>query len=247
MLNTNPGVFSYQMLNILVVGIFSLISHNAVKTSLRCVTFPDVPDDNSGSDNYHKGVMMKVRNMVRGGAVAALSLGLASLGTGMGLTANHSPSGGSVPSHATTGGPRLLSPALAEIMNPQLVCDPGVTCGTPQAVELLTSRTYDGQTFAVWQMAVPAYSGWTAVGCGVGILAGGVADVIQGGTDAVTDVGEYELAVRCFKGSLGAAITSILKSVLIVPQNSSENPGVSSAFKQANIITSSQGDILHAS
>jgi len=35
---------------------------------------------------------MKVRNMVRGGAIVALSLGLASLGTGMGLTAAHSPS-----------------------------------------------------------------------------------------------------------------------------------------------------------
>jgi len=31
---------------------------------------------------------MKVRNIVRGGAVVALSLGLASLGTGMGLTAD---------------------------------------------------------------------------------------------------------------------------------------------------------------
>jgi len=31
---------------------------------------------------------MKVRNIVREGAVVALSLGLASLGTGMGLTAN---------------------------------------------------------------------------------------------------------------------------------------------------------------
>ncbi len=67
MLNTDPGAFSDQMPNILVVGIFSLTCHNAVKTSRIRVMFPDVPDDNSGSDNYHKGVMMKVRNMVRGG------------------------------------------------------------------------------------------------------------------------------------------------------------------------------------
>ncbi|KJE75667.1 hypothetical protein [Ferrimicrobium acidiphilum] len=33
---------------------------------------------------------MKVRNMVQGGAIVALSLGLASLGTGMGLTAKKS-------------------------------------------------------------------------------------------------------------------------------------------------------------
>ncbi len=33
---------------------------------------------------------MQVRSMVRGGAVVALSLGLASLGTGIGLTANES-------------------------------------------------------------------------------------------------------------------------------------------------------------
>jgi hypothetical protein len=34
---------------------------------------------------------------------------------------------------------------------------------------------------------------------------------------------------------------------LIVPQNSSESPGVSSASNQAKIITSRQGDMLHAS
>jgi len=33
---------------------------------------------------------MKVRNMVQGGAIVALSLGLASLGAGMGLTASQS-------------------------------------------------------------------------------------------------------------------------------------------------------------
>jgi hypothetical protein len=78
MLDTDPGAFSCQMPNILVVGIFSLISHNAVKTSPRCVRFPDVPDDNSGSDNYHKGVKMKVPGMVGGGTVA-LSFRLASV------------------------------------------------------------------------------------------------------------------------------------------------------------------------
>jgi hypothetical protein len=47
------------------------------------------PDDNPGSDNYHQGVMMKVRKMVGGGAIVALSIGLVSLGTGLGAAANH--------------------------------------------------------------------------------------------------------------------------------------------------------------
>ena len=55
MLNTDSGAFRYQMLNILVVGIFSLISHNAVKTSPTRVRFTIAADDSSGSDNYHKG------------------------------------------------------------------------------------------------------------------------------------------------------------------------------------------------
>jgi hypothetical protein len=79
MLNTDPGAFSDQMPNTLVVGIFSLFSHNAVKTSPTRVRFSIVPDDNSGSDNYHKGVMMKVRNMVQGGAALAVASLLASL------------------------------------------------------------------------------------------------------------------------------------------------------------------------
>jgi len=88
MLNTDPGAFSDQMPNTLVVGIFSLFSHNAVKTSPTRVRLSIVPDDNSGSDNYHKGVMKKVRNMVRGGTVVAISLALVGIGTGSSLTAS---------------------------------------------------------------------------------------------------------------------------------------------------------------
>ncbi|WP_298334326.1 hypothetical protein [Ferrimicrobium sp.] len=47
---------------------------------------------------------MKVRNMVRGGAVVALSLGLASLGTGIGLTANESPVVQAQPGETVGGG-----------------------------------------------------------------------------------------------------------------------------------------------
>ncbi|WP_298403980.1 hypothetical protein, partial [Ferrimicrobium sp.] len=39
-----------------------------------------------GTDQYHQGVTMRVRNIVLGGAVIALGLGLASVDTGMGLT-----------------------------------------------------------------------------------------------------------------------------------------------------------------
>lgn len=49
-----------------------------------------VPDDSSGSDDYQKEVMVKVRNIVVGGAVLAASLGVTSLGAGMGLTASQS-------------------------------------------------------------------------------------------------------------------------------------------------------------
>ncbi len=49
------------------------------------------PDDNSGSDDYHKGVMIELRNMVRGGAIVVVSLGLASVETGLQLSAHDTP------------------------------------------------------------------------------------------------------------------------------------------------------------
>ncbi len=67
---------------------------------------------------------MKVRNIVRGGAVVALSLGLASVGTGMGLTAAHSPSKDVTSSPAVATAQTTSGSAVS----PDLVCDPGVTC-----------------------------------------------------------------------------------------------------------------------
>jgi hypothetical protein len=40
---------------------------NTMKTSPQYVRVMFTPDDNSGSDDYHKGVMMELRNIVRGG------------------------------------------------------------------------------------------------------------------------------------------------------------------------------------
>jgi hypothetical protein len=50
--------------------------------------FSIVPDDNSGSDDYHQGGNDEGKEHGSRGAVVALSLGLASLGTGTGLTSS---------------------------------------------------------------------------------------------------------------------------------------------------------------
>jgi|GEM_PF-6516992 len=96
---------------------------------------------------------MKVRNIVRGGAVVALSLGLASLGTGMGLTADHNTvAPGSTTGHIpiSTASQDTLTPTLTtplvtgtsenladilpvaqgEVANPNIICEPGATCGS---------------------------------------------------------------------------------------------------------------------
>ena len=78
---------------------------------------------------------MKVRNIVRG-AVVALSLGLASVGTGMGLTASHT----NVSQHVGLATATNSNTSL----KPNLICEPGGTCGTPQYFE--NTKTVDGYT-----------------------------------------------------------------------------------------------------
>ena len=68
---------------------------------------------------------MKIRNMVRGGAILAVSLGLASVGTGMGLVASHSLSKDVTPLTAPTASDSAVAP--------NLVCDPGVICAASWA------------------------------------------------------------------------------------------------------------------
>ncbi len=132
----------------------------------------------------------------------------------MGLTASH----GNAIAQPNSSGTAMNSLSTSSVsVNPNLVCDPGVTCGSPQAMELLTSRTYHGETFAVWQMDEPGYSGWIAVGCGVGLLVGGVVVIAQMATNVEVDIDEYQVAVSCSKGALGAEITSIIHSIFVTP------------------------------
>jgi hypothetical protein len=115
-------------------------------------------------------------------------------------------------------------------------------------MKLLTTRTYDGKTFAVWQMDEPSYNGWIAVGCGVGLLAGGVVVIGQMAADVEVDIDEYQVAVWCFKGALGAEITSIIHSIFVTPPLDAR-PALFGATKSDNVIVSAspRGDVADGS
>ncbi|MHB1734645.1 hypothetical protein [Ferrimicrobium acidiphilum] len=158
---------------------------------------------------------MKVRNMVRRGAVVALSLGLASVGTGMGLTADHNtvtPASitGQIP--VSTASQDSLTPTLTaplvtgtsenladilpvaqgEVANPNIICEPGVTCGSvdsfldstgqnesvsgPDGLHVCfesgyTLSRFGPVTFCGGQVdwsAIVTYGGTTVGACGIG-------------------------------------------------------------------------------
>ncbi|WP_276961516.1 hypothetical protein [Ferrimicrobium acidiphilum] len=90
--------------------------------------------------------MMKVRNMVRGGAVVALSLGLASVGTGMGLTTARTTPAASVVSGSAVAVPQLWLGRSCETVSDPGYGDSGVICGTLNGSDV-TADTY-------WQMLV---------------------------------------------------------------------------------------------
>jgi hypothetical protein len=154
---------------------------------------------------------MKVRNIVRGGAVVALSLGLASLGTGMGLTASHSSEiTQSSSTRANTAGPSNPN----GLVNPKLICDPGGTCGTPQYFEV--QKTVGGET----GYARVEYVGSTVgvVGCTVGVAATGFAYSLAPEATVSFLSGSVVWQFACYGGAkLANDVVGFFEHIFVIP------------------------------
>lgn len=95
------------------------------------------------------------------GAVVALSLGLASVGTGMGLTASHG--NATIWSNSASAITSGLSTVNVSAY-PSLICAPEVNRGRSQAKELLTSRTFGEKILVFWLVTGWSYRDLIAVG-----------------------------------------------------------------------------------
>nr|WP_276976945.1 hypothetical protein [Ferrimicrobium acidiphilum] len=139
---------------------------------------------------------MKIRNMVRGGAILAVSLGLASLGTGMGLVASHS----SVVTHSAI---TTVATSAASI-KPQLICDPGYGCGTKEYFLYTTDQA--GQT--LYNETIVNASTGAIEGCVVAVAGGVVIATLTSGFGlaAVGLVDGGTVLASCAGGVVSSAI-----------------------------------------